>query len=229
MAGHLDRCARAGLVPTVVRRCRHRRPGQRNLRIAGGLGAGALSVSRTQGDRCLHRPALRPAHRRRRHRADRALRPQRLDRQSAAVQGRLHPLGRHHRHDLHRCPLRRAHGRTGVAGRRRRIGGSRRLSGRQPGADLCPRHPAVHCPGASDRHLAGLRPCGGRIRLDHLHRRQSARRVGDRAVADRHQAGTIRLRRRHRHRQPDAGGVLRHAAGHQHAAKMEPPTPGGLS
>jgi hypothetical protein len=43
--------------------------------------------------RCAGRPAVRPAHRRRRHRADGAVLGQRLDRPLAAVQGELHAGG----------------------------------------------------------------------------------------------------------------------------------------
>ena len=53
-------------------------------------------------------------------------------------------------------------------------------------------------PGAGDPHRlrAGLRARRRRIRLGHLHRRQSAVQDGDHAASDRHQARGIRLCRR---------------------------------
>src|SRR6185503_2768562 len=58
------------------------------------------------------------------------------------------------------------------------------------------------------------------IRLGHLHRRQHAHGVGDRAAADRHQAGTIRLCRRRRDRRHHAGGFVPDIAVHQPGAEM---------
>ena len=57
------------------------RPGQRRLRPARRLGADALRFPRPQASRRGGRPAFRAADRGRRHRAGRALRPERLDRQ----------------------------------------------------------------------------------------------------------------------------------------------------
>ena len=57
-----------------------RRRHQRRLRPDRRLGAGPLRVSRPPAARRLHRPAVRAADRGRRHRADRDLRAERLDR-----------------------------------------------------------------------------------------------------------------------------------------------------
>ena len=66
---------------------------QRRVRPDRRLGAGALPLSRAAPARRHGRPALRPADRRRRHRADRPLRPERLDRRPLAplgIRDRLH-------------------------------------------------------------------------------------------------------------------------------------------
>jgi sulfate transport system permease protein len=47
--------------------------------------------------------------------------------------------------------------------------------------------------GLADRLRHGLRPRGGRVRLGDLHRRQHALQVRDRAAADHHPAGTVRV------------------------------------
>ena len=51
-------------------------------------------------------------------------------------------------------------------------------------------------PGAADRLRAGVRARPGRVRLGDLHLRQHADEDGNRAAADRHQAGAVRLRGR---------------------------------
>ncbi|WDT78604.1 MAG: sulfate ABC transporter permease subunit CysT [Candidatus Manganitrophus sp.] len=86
-------------------------------------------------------------------------------------------------------------------------------------ADLSPGDLPDPTAGAADRLRAGLRARGGRIRLGDLHRRQHADGDGDHAAADHHQARAVRLRRRHRDRGRDAGGVVRPAAGDQRAAR----------
>ena len=78
-----------------------------------------------------------------------------------------------------------------------RARGGRRDARRQPPADF----PRVILPvivsGAAHRLCARLRPRGRRIRLGHLHRRQHAECLRDRAAADRHPAGGVQLCRRH--------------------------------
>ena len=59
--------------------------------------------------------------------------------------------------------------------------------------------------GAADRLRARVRPRGRRIRLGHLHCRQPAERLRDRAAADRHPAGGVPLCGRDRDRRRDAG------------------------
>ena len=89
-----------------------RRGGERRLRAHRRLGAGALRVSRPPHPRRDRRPALRAADRRRRHRADRALCAERLDRavhRAARPEDRLHADRHLHRARLHRPALRRAH------------------------------------------------------------------------------------------------------------------------
>ena len=71
---------------------------------------------------------------------------------------------------------------------------------------------------------AGLRTRRRRVRLGHLHRRQSAVQVRDRAAADRHPAGGIRLPGGDRDRGDDAFAVVRDAPGRQSCAVMEPQT-----
>jgi sulfate transport system substrate-binding protein len=72
--------ARARRLPADVRCLVRRGARQRGVRARRHVGAGALRVLRPAPGRCAGRPAVRPAHRRRRHRADRALRRARLDR-----------------------------------------------------------------------------------------------------------------------------------------------------
>ena len=62
--------------------------------------------------------------------------------------------------------------------------------------------------GAADRLRARVRARRRRIRLGHLHRRQPAERLGDRAAADRDPAVRIPLCRRDRDRRRHAGGVV---------------------
>ena len=126
--GHRHRAARARLAAPVVRRVADRRRDQRGLRPAGGLGAGALSLSGPAHRRCAGRSAVRAADRGGRHRADRGLREQRLDRQPARAarhQGRLHAAGRGGGADLHRPAVRGAHRAAGAGGPRAGAGGGR--------------------------------------------------------------------------------------------------------
>lgn len=71
-----------------------------------------------------------------------------------------------------------------------------------------PGDPAEPDPGALDRICAGVRARRRRIRLRHLHRRQSAERLGNRAAADRDPAVRIPLCRRHLDRRRHAGRVV---------------------
>ena len=83
---------------------------------------------------------------------------------------------------------------------------------------------AVSGPGAGDRHRlrTGLRARRRRIRLGHLHCRQFALRVGNRAAFDRHPARGIRLRRSDRDRRDHARPVVRDAPDDQPGAVVEP-------
>jgi sulfate ABC transporter permease subunit len=63
--------------------------------------------------------------------------------------------------------------------------------------------------GAADRLRAGVRARAGRVRLGDLHRRQHADGLGDHVAADHHEAGAVRLRRRHVDRRRDAGRRVR--------------------
>ena len=100
-----------------------------------------------------------------RHRADRHLCRERLDRPVAALQGELHAAGRVRRAGLHRPALRRAHGAAGARGREPRAGRSRGHARREPLADLHQGDPADRAARAADRLCAGLRARAGRIRL----------------------------------------------------------------
>ena len=105
---------------------------------------------------------------------------------------------------FHRPAFRRAHGAADPRGSRYR---DRRGGGQPRGpalADLPPRDPADPAAGLADRLRAGFRAGGRRVRLGHLHRRQSALRFGNHAADDHYQAGAIRLSGRDRHRRGDA-------------------------
>ena len=140
--------------------------------------ARALQFSRATHRRCADRPAVRAADGRRRHRADRALRPERLARpvsRAARHQGRLHAARRARRPHLHRRAVRRAHRAAGAGGSRHRVRGGRRQPRRHALADLPPRRAADTGAGAADGLCARLRARGRRVRLGDLHRRQPAR------------------------------------------------------
>ena len=104
---------------------------------------------------------LRAAHRRRRHRADRAVFGKGLAGRAAGrvvrLEGRVHAVGHRDRADLHRRALRGAHGAACARGRRARDRGSRRQPGRQSLADHTPCAAARAAAGADDRLRAGLR------------------------------------------------------------------------
>ena len=76
--------------------------------------------------------------------------------------------------------------------------------------------------GAAHGLRARLRALRRRIRLGHLHRRQSRLCLGNRAVADRREARAIRLRRRDGHRDDHAGDLLLRAARDQSDPGVEP-------
>jgi elongation factor 3 len=67
------------------------------------------------------------------------------------------------------------------------------------------------CTGLHNRLCHGLRPCSRRIRIGGVHLGQYAHAHGDHPATYHYQAGTIRLRRRDRHRRGDARGLLSHA------------------
>ena len=119
---HGHRPAGAGVLPADLRRLARRGADQRRVRPAGGLGAGALPVSRAGGwstrwSTCRSR--CRP---RCRHRADDALRRERLDRAATSSRSGIkvayHAARHHRRADLHRPAVRRAHGAAGARGPR---------------------------------------------------------------------------------------------------------------
>ena len=129
--------ARSRRFAAQLRHLAPRRLHQRRLRPDRRLGAGPLPFPRPPAARRLRRPALRPADRRRRHRADRALRAERLDRQPARAarhQGRLHAARHLDRAGLHRPALRRAHAPAGDGGARPRGRGGRRDARRRRAA-----------------------------------------------------------------------------------------------
>ena len=161
------------------------------------------------------------------HRADRALRGERVAGalpRAARDQGRVRARGRDRRDDLRRAcrsscaPCSRCCWRSTSRWRRRRRRWARRAG------PPCRRVilPAVIAPRA-DRPGAGVRARRRRVRIDRLHLRQHADEDRDRAAADRHQAGAVRLRGRDGAGAGDAGGVVRHADGHQHPAGLDSP------
>ena len=115
--------ARTGLLPTHLWRLLHRGADQCLIRFAGGLGAGAIPVSRKEGDRRAGGPAVCLAHRRCRHRADGLAGRQRLGRPSARTarhQAGVQPQRHCDCTDLHWSAIRRAHRATGSGRRRKR-------------------------------------------------------------------------------------------------------------
>src|SRR5690606_34519678 len=80
--------------------------------------------------------------------------------------------------------------------------------------------------GTAHRLRPGIRARGGRVRIGHLHRRQSADGVGDRAAHHHHQAGAVRLRRCYRGGRRHARRLVPHAADHQRPAELDRPWAG---
>src|SRR6185437_3058633 len=202
------------------------------VRPAGGVGAGALSLSGTPTAGRAGRPAVRLADRGRGHRADRAVRAERLA--GAGIRcvrraDRVHAARRRHRDGVRRVPVRGAHAATGAAIARPRHGRGRRKPGRAQLADLHAGGPADAGSGAAYRFRVGAGARGKRIRLGDLHRRQHADAHRDRAAADRAEAGTVRLRRRGGAGCGDAGLFLRDAGGAVVAAALEPALGGGVA
>src|SRR6185369_12175319 len=213
----------AGLLSPDVRRVAGRRAHQRRVRADGGLGAGALRLSRQAHHRRAGGPAFRPAHGRGRHYAHGHLRAQRLGGQvgcRTGLQDRLHPARHCHRAHVHRPALRGAHRATRDRGPGARAGRGRGQPGGLAPADLPARHPARRAAGAPDRLRAGAGARHWRIRLGGVHPPQHAHADRDHTAAHHHQAGAIRLHRRHRHRGGDAGDFLCHAAGREPAAMV---------
>ena len=184
------------------------RGGQSGIRLRGRLGAGALRVSRPAAARCHRRHSVRLADRRRRDRADQSLCRERLARPPAGAArhpGRVHAARHFRRAGIRRPAVRRAYRAAGAGGPGSGAGRGGGDARRVALDHHSPRHLSGHPAGAADRLCARLCAGGRRIRLGHLHRRQSAERLGDRAAADRHPPGGIPLCRRHRHRRGHAG------------------------
>src|SRR5581483_10333963 len=223
---HVVGAARARIARAYVRIGADRRMRECRVRPAGRVGVRALRISRQALVRLDHRPALRASDRGRRHRADVALRRQRLDRpvpRAARDQGCLYAARHHRRDDVHRAAVRGAHGRARLAGGGERARGSCGIPRRKPLANRVARDPAGRGARVAHGLRARARARGGRIRLDHLHRRQHPDGVGDRAAAHHHQARGVRLRGRHRDRGGDARDLLHAVAGDQRAAGLRAP------
>ena len=136
--------------------------------------------------------------------------PQWLDRRAAERawhQDRLHALGRAGGDDLHRPAFHGAHAAAGAE----RLGRDVEEAAATLGATRFQTIRRVVLPMLVPALLTGAAMAFARarrrIRLRDLHRRQSADGSRDRAAADHHQAGAVRLCRRRRHRRGDAGGV----------------------
>ena len=237
-AGHpavgvgLERILAAVTAPRVLAALaaflRHRRDrGRHQYRSSASrrLGAGALPFSRQATARRADRSALRAADRGRGHRA--VARSMRRNGWLGAplawlgIKIAYHAAGRGGGADLHRPALRRAHVAAGAGRSGPRAGRSRRHAGRDTRLQTFRRvvlptlAPAI-LTGAALAFARAVGEYGSVIFIAG----NLPMRVGDRAAADRHQAGAIRLRRRRRHRRGDAGGVLRHAAGAQWLAGL---------
>ena len=169
------------------------------------------------------RPAVRAADRGRRHRADRALRAERLDRRAAGAarhRGRLHAARHRGRADLHRPALRRAHGAAGPRGSRARGRGGRRDASaprrcRPSAACVLPALLPALLTGFALAFARGVGEYGSVIFIAG----NMPMRLRDRAAADRHQARAVRLcRRRGDRRRSCCVALLRHPAAHQSQA-----------
>ena len=111
--GHGDHAEGRRLLPADIRRISGRSVVQCGLRLAGGLGAGALSISRQADRRCAGRSAVCPADRGCRHCPDCTVCRQWLDRplvRTLRHQDCIHSARSLHRADLHRPAVRGAHG-----------------------------------------------------------------------------------------------------------------------
>src|SRR6185437_13980234 len=219
-------------VEAQLRRRTRRFAGQRGVRPAGGMGAGALPLSGSAPAGCAGRPAVRAADRGRGHRADRVVRAERLARpriRRVRCADRLHAARRRHCDGVRRVPVRGAYAatRAGIDGPRH--GRSRRKPGRAALADLHAGDPADAGSGVAHRIRVGVGARGGRVRLGDLHRRQHAHAHRDRAAVDRAEAGTVRLRRRRCAGRRDAGLFLRDADRAVVAAALEPALGGGVA
>src|SRR5262249_34798208 len=135
-------------------------------------------------------------------------------------EGGLHAAGHLRGAGVRRPAVRRPHGPTGAPGFRSGARGSRGHSRGEPMDHHSPGHHAGPDTSLAHRVCAGLCACRRRVRLRHLHRRESPQRVGDRAASDRHSARGIPLRRRDRDRRCDVGGFVHRAVRDQRAAAL---------
>ncbi len=160
--GHRHRSARAGLLPSHLRRLL--RGGRWSTAVFGLLVAWVLVRYRFPGRRIVDAMVDLPfalADRGGGHRAHHALRAERLDRsipRAARHQGLLH-LARHHRRaDLHRPAVRGPHGAAGAGRSGGRGRGGRGQPRRQALADLHAGRLSHRRAGAAHRLRAGVRP-----------------------------------------------------------------------
>ena len=131
--GHVARSG--GLLPSELRRVAGGRHDQRGGRVPGGVGAGALSVSRQGAGGRPGGPSLRAAHGGGRHRADQPLYRKRLAGAlpgAAGHQGGVYSAGRGGGADVHRPAVRGAQRAAGAGGRGRGTRRGRCQPGRQP-------------------------------------------------------------------------------------------------
>ena len=174
------------------------------------------------------RSAVRAADGGRRHRADRALRHERLARpvpRAARHQGRLHAARRARRADLHRPAVRRAHRAAGARGPRHRA----RRGRRQPRRHALQTFRRVVLPTLAPALLTGFALAFARAVGEYgsviFIAGNHADGLGDHAADHHHQARAVRLRRRDRDRRGDAGRLVRAAAGHQRPAGLDARAP----
>src|SRR5512146_2177371 len=213
------------LVSSLIRWRIDRRLHQSGFRLHHRLDAGALRVPGAQAHGCGDRHAFCAANRSLRDRAHRGVLGQWLARplppsrrhSRCLYSSRCHPCDDAHRHALrgaHR-PTRTARGAAGSGGCRGNIG-SRPLV-RVPQGDRA-RGDARSAHGLHAR----VRARAGRIRLGHLHFRQSAAEDRDHSAAHRHPPGGVRLPWSRGIGFRHAGDVVRDSSHHQPSAGLGP-------